>query len=143
MSFAKPSAFVFAIGCSVQQDRTHVSKRNWTPVLCVCIDDAVISSQEHTANGIASFFSCHSCALSFRVLKVYAETLPLIFSSRSDVHELGRAFLCVRTLTKHAFGSDGVHNETLSNFPLAGREFLLSMYGRICYTQKSVPDAWS
>jgi hypothetical protein len=38
-------------------------------------------------------------------------------------------------------GPDGIHNEMLSHLPLAGKEFMLSVYNRMS-TDSVVPDAW-
>jgi hypothetical protein len=111
---------------------------------------AIITPQADTANTIASFFSlvCSSDNYdsSFSVIKDSAETLPLNFTlcvtePYNTTFSMDKLLAALELCCSMSPGPNGIHNEMRCHLPLAGKDFVLSMYNHI-WTESLVPDAW-
>jgi potassium voltage-gated channel Eag-related subfamily H protein 8 len=125
-------------------------KYSRTVIPGLSVGGAVLTSKADIASTITSSFStvCSSDNYDpdFRAIKNNAETLPFNFTNR-----VAEAFDAIFTMDElHAAldrccnkspGPDGIHNEMLSHLPLAGKQFLLSVYNRR-WAESTVPDAW-
>jgi potassium voltage-gated channel Eag-related subfamily H protein 8 len=111
---------------------------------------AVLTSQADIANTMAScsatVCSSDNYGPDFGAIKNKADTLslnftPLMAKACDAIFTMDELLAALDRCRNTSSGPNGIHNEMLSHLPLAGKEFLLSVYSRK-WTESLVPHAF-